>query len=66
MVRYLGLAPSIDVILDKLDSLYGLVSTFDAMMQGLYRQSQGRSESVAHYMARSEGKLHKIHVTISE
>ena len=57
MVRYLGPAPSVIVILDKLDSLYGSVSTFDVMMQGFYRQSQGRGESVTHNVARLEGKL---------
>ena len=62
MVRILGPAPSIDAILDKLDSLYGLVSTFDVMMQGFYRESQGRSESVACYVVRLEGKLNEIQV----
>ena len=52
MVQFLGPAPSVKAILDKLDSsLYGLVSTFDIMMWGFYRESQGRSESVTHYMS---------------
>ena len=50
------------MILDKLDSLYGLVPTFDVMMQGFCRESQGSSESIAHYMAQLEGKLNEIHV----
>ena len=29
MVRFLGLAPSVKAILDKLDSLYGSLSTFE-------------------------------------
>ena len=62
MVRYLGPALSVDAIMDKLDSLYGSVSTFDVMMQGFCRVSQGRSESVAHYIARLEDKLNEIHV----
>ena len=57
MVRFLGPTPSMEVILDKLDSLYGLMSTFDVMMQGLYRESQRRSESVTHYVVRLEVKL---------
>ena len=36
-------------------TLYGLVSPFDVMMQGFYRESQERSKSVAHYIARLEG-----------
>ena len=42
--------------------VYGLVFTFDIKMQGFYRASQGRSESVAHYVARLEGKLNDIQV----
>ena len=38
MVRCLGPAPSVNAILDKLDSFYGLVSTIDVMMQGFYRE----------------------------
>ena len=57
MVRYLDPAPSVDAILDKLDSLCGSVSTFDVMMQELYRESQGRSESAAYYITGLEGKL---------
>ena len=60
MVRFLGLTPSVKTILDKLDSPYRLVSTFDVMMQGFYREFQGRSESVACYAARLEGKLNEI------
>ena len=62
MARFLGPSPSVDAILDKLDSLYGSVSSFDVMMQGFYRESQGRSKSVAHYLARLEGKLNGIWV----
>ena len=43
MVRFLGPTPSVNAILVKVNSLYGLVSTFDVMMQGFYRESQGRS-----------------------
>ena len=62
MVWFLGPIPSVDAILNKLDSLYGSVSTFDVMMQGLYRESQGRSESVAHCVTRLVGKLNEIQV----
>ena len=62
MVRCLGPAPSIDAILDKLDSLYGLVSNFDVLMHGFYRESQGKSKSIACYIARLEGKLNEIQV----
>ena len=60
MNRFLGPAPSVSAILDKLDALYGLVSTFDVMRQGFYRESQGRSKSVAHYIVRLEDKLNEI------
>ena len=60
--KYLCPTPSVNVILDKLDSLYGSVSTFDVMMQGFYRETQGRSVSVAHYTARLEGKPNEINV----
>ena len=62
MVRYLGLTTSFDAILDKLDSLNGLVSTFDVILQGFYRESEGRSKPVAHDIARLEGKLNEIHI----
>ena len=64
VVRYLGPAPSVDAIWDKLDSLYGSVSTFDVMIQGFCREYQGRSESIAWYVARLEGKLNESHVNI--
>ena len=60
MVRFLGPTPSVKAILDKLDSLYGLVCTFDVMMQGFYRESLERSKSVACHVARLEGKLNEI------
>ena len=41
MVWFLSPTSSVKAILDKLDSLYGSVSTFDVMMQGFYRESQG-------------------------
>ena len=53
-------APSVDAILDKLDSLYGSVSTFDVMMQVFYRESQGKVKSVGDLVARLEGKLNEI------
>ena len=47
---------------NKLDSLYGLMSTLDVMMQGFYMESQGRNESIAHYIARLKGKLNEIQI----
>ena len=41
MIRFLGPAPSVDALLDKLDSLYGSLFTFDVMIQVFYRESQG-------------------------
>ena len=61
MVRYLGPIPSINAILDKLDSLHDSVPTFDVMMQGFYTETQERSGSIAHYFARLEGKLNENH-----
>ena len=62
MVRFLGPALSVNVILDKLDSLYSSMPTFDVMMQGFYKGSQEKSESIACYVARLEGKLNEIWV----
>ena len=62
MVQFLASTPSVKAILDKLDSLYSLVSTFGIMMQGFYRKSQERSKYVDHYVARLDGKLNEIHV----
>ena len=62
MVRYLGPSPSINAILEQLDSLYDSVSTSDIMMHEFYRESQVRSKFIAHYVARLEGKLNKIYV----
>ena len=55
-------SPSVNAILDKIDYLYGLVSTFDVMMQGFYREYKGRSKSIAQCIARLEGKLNEIQV----
>ena len=60
MVRFLGPTPSVEAILDKLNSLYGSVPTFDVMKQGFYRESQGKSKSVTYYLVRLEEKLNKI------
>ena len=49
----------IKAILDKLDSLYSLVCTFDIMMEEFYRESQRRSESAVYYVMRLEGKLNE-------
>ena len=62
MVQVLGPTPFVEAILDKLDSLHSSVSTFDIMVQGLYRESQGRGESVTHYVLWLERKLTKIWV----
>ena len=62
MVRYLGPTLSANAILVKLDSLDSMVSIFVVMMQGFYRESQGRNESVVHYVARLEGTLNELQV----
>ena len=61
-VWFLGPAPSVEAILNKLDSLYISVSTFDVMMQEFYRESQRRNESITCYVTRLEGKLNEIQV----
>ena len=61
MARYLGLTPSVNAILDKLDSLYSSVSTFDVMMWGFYTVPS-KSKFIAHYIARLEGKLNEVQV----
>ena len=38
MVRFLGPTPSVEANLDKLNSLYGSLSTFEIVMQGFYRE----------------------------
>ena len=62
MVRFLGPVPSVKAILDKLNSLYSSVSSFDIMMQGFYRKFQERGKSVTCYLVRLEGKLNEIQV----
>ena len=57
MVWFLSLNPSVEAILDIPDSLYSSVSTFDIMMQGFFREFQGRSKSVAHYVMTFKGKI---------
>ena len=39
MAQFLGRAPSVKAILAKIDFLCGLVSTFDLMMHGFYKES---------------------------
>ena len=42
--------------------MYGSASTFDTMMQGFYRDLQGRTKSIAHYLATLESNLNEIWV----
>ena len=56
MDSFLGPTPPVKAILDKLDPLYDSVSTFDVMIQGCYRESQGRSESLFHHVTKIREK----------
>ena len=60
LVRYLGPQASLQKILDKLETVYGAVSTFDQLMLGLYSLKQEKAEKIQQFATRLEEAVNQI------
>ena len=60
MARYMGPTASIDHILWKCSVIFGIVASFDVLMQNFYMVTQGNNEKVSSFAARLEGILSQI------
>ena len=59
MARYVGPTASIDHILWKLSVIFGIVASFDVLMQNFYKVTQGNNEKVPSFAMRLEGTLNQ-------
>ena len=62
IVHNLGPQAMVQAIIDKMDSIYSSISTFNVLMQGFHHEQQGRVEAITHFVARLEGQLNSIHM----
>ena len=46
MARYVGPTPSVNQILQKLSVIFGMVASFNILMQNFYKVIQGNNEKV--------------------
>ena len=60
MAQYMGPTASISDILDKLAVIFGIVASFDVLMQNFYKVMQGNNEKVPSFAMRLEGTLNQI------
>lgn len=60
LIMFMGTRKTVADVLEKLDTVYGNVQSFDTMMQTLYKFSQLHNEEVAHFATRLEGGLAEI------
>ena len=58
MARYIG--PTASVILQKLTVIFGMIASFDVLMQNFYKVTQGNHEKVPSFTTRLEGTLNQI------
>jgi hypothetical protein len=57
---------TVDELLEKLDTIFGRVATFDTLMQDFYKMTQEKNEPVALFATRIEGvlaRIRKVHGT---
>ena len=62
MVCYMGPTASVSEILEKLSVIFGMVASFDMLMQNFYKITQGGSEKVPSFVTRLEGTLNQIRI----
>ena len=62
MARYVGTTASIDHILWNLSVIFGMVASFNILMQNFYQVTQGKNEKVLSLATRLEGTLNQIQV----
>ena len=60
MSRYMGPTPSIVPILQKLSVIFGMVASFDILMQNIYKVTLGNNEKIPSFAMRLEGTLNQI------
>ena len=60
MARYMGPTPSVAHILWKLSIIFGIMASFDVLVQNFYMVMQGSHEKVPSFATRLEGTLNQI------
>ena len=60
MARYMGPTASVSDILQKLMVIFGMVASFDVLMQNFYKVTQGNHEKVPSFATRLEATLNQI------
>ena len=60
MARYMGPTASVSNILQKLTVNFGMIASFDVLMQNFYKVTQGNHGKVLSFTTRLEGTLNQI------
>ena len=60
MARYMGPTASVSDILQKLMIVFGMVASFNVLMQNFYKVTQGNHEKMLSFATRLEGTLNQI------
>ena len=60
MAQYMGPTASVTEILQKLMVIFGMVVSFDVLMQNFYKVTQGNHKKVPSFATRLEGTLNQI------
>ena len=60
MARYMGPTASVSNILQKLTVIFGMVTSFDMLVQNFYKVMQGNHEKVPSFATRLEETLNQI------
>ena len=60
MAWYMGPTANVGEILQKLMVIFGMVASFDVLMQNLYKVTEGNNEKVPYFATRLEGTLNQI------
>ena len=62
MAHYMGPTASVSKILEKLSVIFGMVVSFDILMQNFYKITQGGNEKVPSFATKLEGTLNQIRI----
>ena len=62
MACYMGPTASVSEILEKLSVIFGMVASFDVLMQNFYKVMQGGNKNVPSFATRLEGTLNQIRI----
>ena len=62
MAQYMGPTASVAHILWKLSVIFGMVVSFDVLMQNVYKVLQGNNEKVPSFDMRLEGNLKQCYI----